>query len=229
MASEQAKVLEELPIFPLSTVLFPGAVLPLHIFEERYKAMMRYAIENSGQFGISFRDDASVGGETQPEVGSVGCAAKIYAVMPLEEGKMNVLSTGLVRYRIVEFKQIVPFLIARIETFGDDTEDESDLTRLYGDTRELAQKFLESVRSLADSNPTAALELPEEAEAFSLFVASALPVDDESKQALLEITSTKGRLVRLRHYLINTLSTYTDRLRLHDLAKRNGHGKRPPA
>jgi len=70
--------------------------------------------------------------------------------------------------------------------------------------------------------------LPEDAEAFSLFVASALPLDDGSRQALLEITSTKGRLTRLRHYLVNTLSSYTERLRLHELAKRNGHGKRPP-
>jgi Lon protease-like protein len=228
MASVEARVLEELPIFPLSTVLFPGAILPLHIFEERYKAMMRYAIENSGQFGVSFRDDASIGRESQPEIGSVGCAAKIYAVMPLEEGKMNVLSTGLMRYRIVGFKQVVPFLIAKIETFGDDTEEESDLTRLYSDTRELAQKFLEAVRSLSDSGSTPAMELPEEAEAFSLLVASAVPLEDESKQALLETTSTKARLTRLRHYLINTLAKYTERLRLHDLAKRNGHGKRMP-
>jgi|SRR5215471_13114776 len=228
MASKEAKVLEELPIFPLSTVLFPGAILPLHIFEERYKAMMRYAIENSGQFGVSYRDDANVGRESQPEIGSVGCAAKIYAVMPLEEGKMNVLTTGLIRYRITGFRQVVPFLIAKIETFGDDTEDESDMTRLYTDTRELAQKFLEQVRSLSDSRNTPAMELPEDAESFSLLVASAVPLDDGTKQALLEITSTRGRLTRLRHYLINTLSTYTERLRLHDLAKRNGHGKKMP-
>src|SRR5271156_4489752 len=80
-------VLTELPIFPLATGLFPGAILPLHIFEERYKELMQYAIEHSGQFGLSYKDDASIGQETHPAISSVGCAAKINTVFPLEEGR----------------------------------------------------------------------------------------------------------------------------------------------
>ncbi|MGH9760382.1 MAG: LON peptidase substrate-binding domain-containing protein, partial [Blastocatellia bacterium] len=73
MDAQGIGVVNEVPIFPLGTVLFPGVILPLHIFEDRYKAMMRYAIENRGQFGLSYRDDAAVGKDTPPEVGSVGC------------------------------------------------------------------------------------------------------------------------------------------------------------
>ena len=53
MDLEEFDDITELPIFPLGTVLFPGAILPLHIFEERYKAMMRYAVDNGGMFGLS--------------------------------------------------------------------------------------------------------------------------------------------------------------------------------
>src|SRR5215467_4314280 len=105
MPAESVELLTEIPIFPLATVLFPGAILPLHIFEDRYKDMMRHAIENQGQFGLSYRDDAAVGVESVPVIGSVGCAARINAVMPLEGGRMNVISTGLIRYRILAVKQ----------------------------------------------------------------------------------------------------------------------------
>ena len=68
--SESVEHLEEIAIFPLATVLFPGAILPLHIFEDRYKEMMKYAIENGGVFGLSYRTDAAIARETPPEIGS---------------------------------------------------------------------------------------------------------------------------------------------------------------
>src|SRR5260370_38297736 len=97
MKADSVKVLTEIPIVPLATVLFPGAILPLHIFEDRYKDMMRYAIENQGQFGLSYREDAAAGIETPLAIGGVGCAARINAVMPLEGGRVNVISTVLIR------------------------------------------------------------------------------------------------------------------------------------
>ncbi|HKV38266.1 MAG TPA: LON peptidase substrate-binding domain-containing protein [Blastocatellia bacterium] len=225
MGAESTGVLEELPIFPLATVLFPGAILPLHIFEDRYKAMMRYAIENSGQFGLSYRADAEVDKETPLEIGSVGCAAKINAVMPLDENKMNVLSTGLVRYRITELKQTEPFFVARIEPFSDDPEPGADISRLFDDTKEITERYLAALQLLNDARTHDDIELPEEAEAFSLFICSALPVDNDLKQRLLEITSTRLRLTRLRHYLINSMSAINKRLMRHEGAKGNGHGK----
>src|SRR5215211_1475148 len=101
MGLDSIESIDELPIFPLGTVLFPGAILPLHIFEDRYKQMMRRAIDGGGLFGLSYRSDAFIGRDTPPEVSSVGCVAKINAVIPLEEGRMNIISTGLVRYRVL--------------------------------------------------------------------------------------------------------------------------------
>ena len=223
MQAESIEVRTEIPIFPLATVLFPGAILPLHIFEDRYKEMMKYAIENQGQFGLSYRPDAAIGLETPPAVGSAGCAAKISAVMPLEQGRMNVISTGLIRYRIVEVKQSAPFVIAVIEPFSDDPEPHADLSRLQKDTGELAGQFLNALQALNDSSTPEQFELPEDPETFSLSVASALPIDNETKQALLETTSTRLRLTRLRHFLVGSLSNLNQRLIKHERAKGNGH------
>ena len=214
-----------IPIFPLDTVLFPGALLPLHIFEERYKAMMRYAIDNDNRFGLSYRSDAAAGEDTAPHVGSVGCEAAINAVMPLDEGRMNVLSTGSVRYKVLEFKQIVPFLIARVETFWDESDLEDDLTRLFEESRDLAEKFIDTIRSLNESNSLPTPSFPDEPEPFSLFVSSLLPVENDVKQEMLEITSTRLRLTRARQYLTKALALYSDRISIRNRAKKNGHGK----
>ena len=214
-----------IPIFPLDVVLFPGALLPLHIFEERYKAMMRYAIDNDNRFGLSYRSDATEGEDTTPRIGSIGCEATINAVMPLDEGRMNILSTGSARYKLVEFKQIVPFLIARVETFWDDADPEDDLTRLFEETQTLAESFIDTIRSLNEPSPPPSPSFPDEVEPFSLFISSLLPIENDLKQELLEMTSTRLRLMRARQYLTKALSLYSDRIALRNRARENGHGK----
>jgi ATP-dependent Lon protease len=221
----QEAVLDELPVFPLAAVLFPGSILPLHIFEERYQAMIRHAIENSGQFGLSYKGDAAVSIETPPEIGSVGCAAKIKAVLPLEEGRMNILSAGLLRYRIAEFTQTEPFLIAKVSTFSDDLEPGADLSRLHEDTKEITGQFLKLLQSLNDMSALSNMELPSAPEALSMIISSAMPIDDEDKQRLLEMTSTRLRLSSLRHYLLQSISRLQIRVGKHDGAKQNGHNK----
>ncbi|HXG91071.1 MAG TPA: LON peptidase substrate-binding domain-containing protein [Blastocatellia bacterium] len=222
---ESAEVLEELPIFPLATVLFPGAILPLHIFEDRYKEMMRYAIDHNGIFGLSYRNDAFIDRETPPEIGSVGCIAKISAVMPLEEGKMNLISTGVMRYRVLEFNQRLPFLIARVETFSDDIEPMDELNEMLDDITEMCKRFLEAAQILNEATAVLNQDLPEDPEAFSLIISAALPIDNEAKQALLEMTSTKQRLTRLKYYVSVALNNYTDRIKIQERARGNGHGR----
>jgi Lon protease-like protein len=216
---------EKLAIFPLATVLFPGAILPLRIFEERYKALMQYAIENGGVFGLSYRSDAFVGRETPPEVGSIGCIAKINAVVPLEEGKMNVISTGVVRYRVLAIIQTTPYLLARVEPVADDLEPGADLNQTFEDIVGICKKFLDAAQALNEANAPITQDLPEDPEAFSLLVSSALPIDNDSKQALLEMTSTRLRLTRLRSQVTRALTDYNERIKIQDIAKTNGHGR----
>ncbi len=224
METEGSERIEELPIFPLATVLFPGAILPLHIFEDRYKLMMRHAVENGGLFGLSYRSDASIGEQTPPEIGSIGCLAKIHAVMPLDEGKMNVVSTGVVRYKVLSLQQEEPFLVARVSPFTDDLEPGADLNRTFAEVAGMCREFLEAARALDESGALLGQDLPEDPEAFSLLVSSALPIDNDSKQTLLEITSTRSRLSRLRHYVSSALSDFIKRIQIRERAKGNGHG-----
>ncbi len=226
MNPEEIEEITELPIFPLATVLFPGAILPLHIFEDRYKAMMRYAIDHGGMFGLSYRTDAQVGRETLPASGSVGCIAKINAVMPLEQGRMNILSTGLIRYRVAGLRQSEPFLIAMVETFGDDLEPGADLSRMVEDTEVIATEFLEAAQSLDEPGVPSIQELPEDPEAFSLLIAALLPIDNDAKQTLLELTSTRVRITRLRHYLTRALADFNARIKVQEIAKSNGHARK---
>ena len=223
--AETLEHLDALAIIPLATVLFPGAILPLHIFEERYKEMMRYAVENGGIFGLSYRGDAAIGRETPPEIASVGCIAQINAVVPLEDGRMNVISTGLLRYRVVGLQRSTPFVIARVEPLTDDLEPGADLTRIFDDMAATCRQFLEAAQALDEASAPINQDLPEDAEAFSLLVCSALPIDNEAKQALLETTSTRVRLTRMRQYVTAALSEYSDRIIIQQRAKGNGHGK----
>jgi Lon protease-like protein len=225
MESENFEAPESLPLFPLSAVLLPGAILPLHIFEERYKEMMRYAVDHDGMYGLSFRDNAAIGKETVPEIGSVGCLAKINAVMPLEDGRMNIISTGLIRYRITGYNQMVPFLIAQVEIFTDEIEADEELTRLHEGLKKPSKELLEAAQKLDEAGLVINNEIPEDPEAFSFFVTAILPLENETKQTFLEMTSTKIRLMRLRNQVNNTLSTYTTRLQMQERAKTNGHGK----
>jgi Lon protease-like protein len=217
--------LDALAIFPLATVLFPGAILPLHIFEERYKEMIRYAVENGGVFGLSYRNDAAIGRETPPEVDSVGCIAKINAVVPLDDGRMNVISTGLLRYRVVSLESSTPFIVASVELLTDDLEPGADLSRIFDEMTGVCRKFLEAAQALDEASAPINQDLPDDPEAFSLLVCSALPIDNDAKQTLLEMTSTRLRFTRMRQHVTAALSEYTDRITIQQRAKGNGHGK----
>jgi len=223
--AENLGQLEEIAIFPLATVLFPGGLLPLHIFEDRYKQMMRHAIDNGGVFGLAYQGDAAIGRETPPDIGSVGCVAKINAVVPLEDGRMNIISTGVIRYRVLGLRQSKSFIVARIETVNDDLEPGDDLNRIFDNIVDMCRKFLEAAQALDEPNAPVNQDLPEEPEAFSLLVASALPIDNDAKQTFLEMTSTQLRLSRLRPFVTSALSDYADRIRIQQMAKSNGHGR----
>jgi Lon protease-like protein len=225
MEFDSAKEIRELPIFPLNTVLFPGAILPLHIFEDRYKQMIRFAVDSGGMFGLSYSGEAAVDRETPPEIGSVGCVARINTVVPLEEGRMNLLTTGLARYRVRGLEQTQPFIIAKVETFTDDLEAGAELNQLFDDLVDLCARFVETAQALDELNAPESIEFPDEPEAFSLIISSLLPISNDARQSLLEMTSTRSRLMRIKHFLSLALPGYEERLRIREMAKQNGHGR----
>jgi Lon protease-like protein len=147
-------------------------------------------------------------------------------MMPLEQGRMNILSTGLVRYRVASIHQAEPFLLAKIEPFGDDLEPGADLTQMVEDSRGMANEFLEAAQSLDEPGVPSIQELPDDPEAFSLLIAGLLPINNDAKQTLLELTSTRVRLTRVRHYLTRALADFNARIKVQEVAKTNGHARK---
>lgn len=220
---------QELPIFPLAVVLVPGELLPLHIFEERYKAMMRDALERERRFGLSYVVNAEVGGDTPPIVGSIGCAAQITAVIPLPDGRMNLLSVGASRYVIREYVQIEPYLIARVEPLVDVTLETPDLDELAGEVRGLFDRLAAAARALSnEAGESAPTELDVAPEPLSFLIAANVALDNGTKQELLEMTDTRARLEFLHTHLTSLVDTYEYRAEMHTRAKSNGHGGKLP-
>lgn len=189
----------ELPLFPLNSVLFPGATLPLHIFEERYKLMISRCIEEASPFGVLLiRSGDEVGGAAEPF--DVGTTARIARVQRLEEGRMNLICFGEKRFRWTRRLQEAPYLIGEVEPL-ESTDDEGD------DVRELAEavgaQFGEYYRLfLAASNQWARqVALPASPCQLADFVASRLAVDLWTKQRLLEELSVRRRLEMEREAL----------------------------
>jgi Lon protease-like protein len=107
-----------LGMFPLSAVLFPGAGLPLHVFEERYRALMARCLEADGEFGVVLITRGSEVGGGDERVG-VGTIARIANVAELEDGRMLVVATGVRRVRVAEWLHDDPYPRALVEDLPD--------------------------------------------------------------------------------------------------------------
>jgi Lon protease-like protein len=182
----------EIPLFPLNTVLFPGATLPLHIFEDRYKEMISACIDERRPFGVLLiRKGFEVGDLAEPF--EVGTTAHIARVDELEEGKMNLLCLGGKRFRTVKVTNNDPYLTGEVEFLETTATDDPQAKELSDDAGSL---FAEYVRLyLAMSNQWArSIEMPGEPDLLADFIASRLGVDPKTKQRLLEELSTRTRL-----------------------------------
>ena len=225
-AFERVRGVRELPLFPLPLVLFPGAPLPLHIFEPRYRQMLRDALAGNRLFGVSFYDP-EIASLPQPAEGHLGCVAEVREVETTPDGRSNVLTFGVIRYRLLEYVETdEPYLVGRVEFFVDGDEDETLLATEAARARELFYRNAEAVRALSDERGSLP-ELPDDIppEQFSFLVAAAMDLENDVKLELLELRSTVERLQRLRDLLARVVTNYEDRARVHKVAKTNGHGR----
>lgn len=111
---EQGQV-RELPLFPLNMVLQPGGVVPLHVFEMRYRLLFNRLREGDGKFGIVMTDK-----EKQGSVARVGCEAELVRFESLPDGRIMTVSTGKERFRIIRFTEKEPYLKAMVQLVTDD-------------------------------------------------------------------------------------------------------------
>lgn len=224
MSSKELFNKKDLPLFPLPIVLFPGTMLPLHIFEERYKQMMKDCLEGSKIFGICFHSEKD--GWPPPE-GRIGAIAQIMAVVPLDDGRMNILTIGGTRFRVARYNALKPYLKAEVELIQDHLP-EDECKPLMGELKKLYEEAGKALKELNDEQvlPT---ELPDTPEEFSFAIASVLQLTVEEKQQLLEIRSSLVRLKKLKNYLAGIVDQYSVRSQIHSHAKLNGHSHHNPS
>jgi Lon protease-like protein len=182
----------ELPLFPLKSVLFPGATLAVHVFEERYKQMIRWCLENGSPFGVLLaRSGSDV--EEPAEPFAVGTAARMIRVQHLDEGRMNLVCLGQQRFRLSRKVSESPYLVGEVRPL-ESTEGEGEEAKDLADT--VAALFAEYYRLyLAVSNQWARqIGMPSGPGELADFVASRLSVGLWTKQRLLEELSIRRRL-----------------------------------
>ncbi len=226
-AIDKVRGVRELPLFPLPVVLFPGVPLPLHIFEPRYRQMLDDIRLANNLFGLAYLDSTTSANEVPP-AGHVGCVAEVTEAQMFPDGRSNILTLGVIRYRIDSYvERGDPYLIAQVSYFEDDEEDEA---LLGGSAREVAETFTriaQAVRTINDERSNLPDISNTEPQRLSFLVAAAMEIEADVKQELLELRSTSDRLERLRGMLTLAVKGYEERARIHELAKGNGHsGKR---
>ena len=135
-----------LPLFPLNVVLFPGGYLPLHVFEERYRLMIRHCLDGDRRFGVVLISSGSeVGEPAVPE--KVGTIAKIDEVRTLDDGRMLIGVKGEQRIRIVEIVEQLPYVTAEVMFLEDEVASAVE-ERLIADVRQAAKEHLQMLMAL---------------------------------------------------------------------------------
>lgn len=181
----------ELPIFLLNVVLFPGAELPLHIFEPRYRLMINECYGEKKPFGVVLARPESE--YLQEEPYPVGTMAEIEVLDRLEDGRMNLIARGSQRFRIVSQHREKPYLSALVEIYEDIAEPGQTLLTCADKARNLFSSYLDILLEVVGKQDVQ-FSLPDEPEELSHFIAYFLDLQDEKKQHFLELTSTVQRL-----------------------------------
>ncbi len=190
-------VAPSLSLFPLGTVLFPGVMLPLHIFEPRYRRLIRELLAEPGdlqRFGVV---GIKVGRETGPqgvtELHEVGCTAELRQVEELPDGGFEVITTGATRFRVLTVDSSEDLVRAEVE-FLDETHSEG--ADVLADR--VRRQFLDYYRALLEAQNLSDAEddpaLPRDPVALSYLVADSMLLDDSDKQRLLAAGTADSRL-----------------------------------
>jgi ATP-dependent Lon protease len=181
----------ELPLFPLpDVVLFPQEVLPLHIFEPRYRMMLRTVMAEDRRFGV-VRWDPQAGA-----MATVGCCAEVIHCQTQDDDRSNIVTMGQQRFRVLDVVREAPFRIGLVSWIEDEAEEQPDaLKDLGAQVDQALRDVVELTAKLIGKEPQLPGDLPTLPRELSFWIGAHLggPVADH-QQALLELTSTSERL-----------------------------------
>jgi Lon protease-like protein len=196
-----------LPLFPLEVVLLPGATMPLHIFEDRYKEMIGESLQHSREFGIVQARDKGIL--------NIGCSAVVHEVLNrYPDGRMDIVVLGRRRFEIMFLDQEKSYLRAAVSFFDDE-----DATP---PPAELTSTALASLKLLDETD-----EESHEAEAaearLSFRIGDRIP-DLQFRQLLLSLRSETDRLKQITAYMPSLIARLRRTAHVKRIARNNGHG-----
>lgn len=221
---EKFNRIKQLPIFPLPVVLLPQEVLPLHIFEPRYRKMLDDVQSENNYFGLSFFDPQTSFTD-RPEIGSIGCVAEIKRAETLEDGRSNIVTLGLIRYRLESYvSSDAPYLVGEISAFEDYRSDLEILQALANEVHRLTINILQSGNRMTGSFGGEPKIPASEPQNLSFLVATAVGLSPDEKYALLEMRSTIERLEKMREILKEAIARIAEFM--NSQAKTNGNNKK---
>ena len=194
---------EMLPLFPLGAVLYPGMLLPLHIFEERYRQLVRDLLDGPEprRFGvIAIRKGRETGIDGVHSLYEIGCTATLRRVDRHEDGRFDIVTVGTRRFRLLELDETRPYLQGEVELLA---EEPADPAVAGPAVRVIQAAFREYLDALTEwGGATVRLEeLPDEPELLSFLVAAAMVIDLPERQALLAESDTVRRMAMQRALL----------------------------
>lgn len=194
----------ELPLFPLNLVLFPGMVLPLHIFEMRYREMIKHCVDEKQPFGVVLIEKGQeVGKAAVPHM--IGTAARITRVERQDDGCLNITAIGTERFRIKQLHHTHSYLTGTVEHYPVINASTKMASELAHSIRPRIMQYVELLAKA--SNTQLQLDrLPEDPMTLAFLVGIALQVNNETKQKLLTLPGIPEMLAREQHLLsIETL------------------------
>jgi Lon protease-like protein len=202
----------ELPMFPLGTVLFPSAFLPLHVFEPRYRTLTRECLADQPQFGVVLiqRGSEVGGGDVRTDVGTV---ARILEAVELSDGRYVLSTVGVRRFRVERWLPEQPYPRAEVVDF-DDPPPGPGADETYGEVQSLLRKALALLAELGESVTEATIELAEGAGLGSYQASALAPLPELDKQVLLSTPTAEERLSVLRRLLVDEVAFLERRLQI---------------
>jgi uncharacterized protein len=188
-------VTARLPLFPLGLVLVPGQVLPLHVFEPRYRVLVDDLLalpEGDRRFGVvAIRSGREVGTDGVLALHEVGCTVLVQSVHRHDDGRADVLTVADGRVRVVGVEHDKPYLVGRVEEVPEQVGDADEAALLAGTVRGALPSYY---RALAAGQAVDPPELPDDPRALGYALAAGMRVDLDDRQRLLEVPDDAGRL-----------------------------------
>jgi hypothetical protein len=187
---------ERIPLFPLGTVLYPGLLLPLHIFEDRYRQLVRELLDGPGpqQFGvIAIRKGRETGIDGISGLYDIGCTAALRQVEQHEDGRFDLVTVGTQRFRLVELDDSRPYLQGEVEMLAEETGDAAAADLAVQAVHGAFRGYLDTLNQQGVTQATIG-ELPAEPLLLSYLVAASLVVEVPDRQALLAEPDARSRL-----------------------------------